>query len=192
MIDKTACPSGPGVGRVVVISSPSFGAVSLSPAWVNEGAFTFSVEQPPAHTVHVGDGWFRESRWSSAVAVSLPDGVHLFNATDVRVALHLAGEPLEPRLPVDTLARLLVQAVSLVGVQEIRRVAAAWRAFERADSYTSPWPDDVFRREVRALWGSRRRMSRALLAEVALLDALRTASGAGSLTLKRQSAAVAA
>jgi hypothetical protein len=156
-------------GRVLIVNSPLFGAVSMSLAWVSEGRFTLSTERPAAYDEELGGGWAIERRWGVALAVSLPDGVHVLNPTDVSVALHLAGEPLEHRMPADVLARLLVQGISLVGVEEIRRISAAWRSCERDNSRAGV---TAWRRELRKVWGSRKRHDRAITTMCALIDAV--------------------
>jgi hypothetical protein len=156
---------------VLIVNSASFGAVSLSLAWVNDGAFVFTADQPPTRTVHIGDDWFRESRWGVALAVSLPDGVHVFDATEVQVAIHAAGVVLEHHMPVDVLAELFLAGLGRLGVQEVRRIAAEWRATCAASArqYAS---DSLWRKEVRRVWGSRKEMDLASLAKSDLLRAV--------------------
>jgi hypothetical protein len=172
MVDKAVCPSGPGAGHVLIVNSASFGAVSLSLAWVNDGAFVFTADQPPTRTVYAGDGWFREARWGIAIAVSLPDGVHVFDATEIKVALHSAGVILEYRQPVEVYAELFLAGLARLGVEAVRRIAADWYATEVASSR-----DEIavgsWRKEMRRVWGSRKEMSRACLVSFNLIDAVR-------------------
>lgn len=158
-------------GHGLVVDSPVFGPVGLSAAWVSEGLSVLSPVRPRAYLVDLGEGWVAERIWGAGVAVSLPGGVQVLNPTEVGMGLHLAGEPLEHRMPTDVLAGLLVQGLALTGVAELRRVAAGWRAFELAD-YHNPGPIAVWRRHLRRVWGTRRRHDRASLAKCDLIEAV--------------------
>ncbi|UJW33866.1 hypothetical protein L3Q67_08915 [Saccharothrix sp. AJ9571] len=162
-------PGGPGAGRVLVVNSSSFGPVSLSLAWVNGGAFVFSAAQPPARRVPLGQSWFRESRWGAALVVSLPDGVHVFDATEVQVALHAAGVALGLHESVDFLAETFLRGVAALGTEQVRRVAAEWR---KVCDGLADLPDSVWFREMRRVWGTRKQMDRASLAKFDLLGAV--------------------
>ncbi|WIY04424.1 hypothetical protein QRX60_11460 [Amycolatopsis mongoliensis] len=171
LIDKAVPTQVAPAGHVLIVNSTSFGAVSLSLAWVNDGAFAFTTDQPPTRTVHIGGDWFQESRWGAAIAVSLPDGVHVLNATEVQVALHAAGVAFQHHTAVDVLAELFLIGLERLGVEEVRRIAADWRVTEVASS-REKIPVALWRKEMRRVWGSRKQMDRACLAKCAVLDAV--------------------
>ncbi|MEW2508142.1 hypothetical protein AB0878_47550 [Amycolatopsis sp. NPDC047767] len=162
---------GPEASPVLICNSLLFGAVSLSPAWVNEGAFVFGAHQPPAREVPVGGGWFREVGWGAAVAVSLPDGVHLFDATEVQVALHASGAELEFGMSAEVLIGLLLEGLARLGVAQVREIAQEWSGVCSA-SARGHLADTQWRKQVRRVWGSRRRMDRASLLKCDLLTAV--------------------
>ncbi|WP_206784231.1 hypothetical protein [Amycolatopsis sp. MtRt-6] len=171
LIDKAVPTQVAPAGHVLIVNSTSFGAVSLSLAWVNDGAFVFTADQPPTRTVRLGGGWYQESRWGVALAVSLPDGVHVLDSTEVQVALHAAGVAFEHRTAADVLADLFLVGLERLGVEEVRRIAAEWRATEVASS-RKKISVALWRKEMRRVWGSRKQMDRACLAKCDLLDAV--------------------
>ena len=155
----------------LLLSTSEVGPVSLVPAWECGGGFVLGVDRPPKFDRELGGGWAAECRWGSAVAVSLPDGLHVLHATEVQVALHGSGGRLVPGMGAEDIARLLVTGLIKVGVAEVRRVAATWRSVELAflrDRGLEP----VWRREVRAVWGSIARLDRAVVAKLRVFVAV--------------------
>lgn len=157
---------------MLIVNSPSFGAVSLSLAWTNEGAFVFADHQPPAYLVPLGDGCsYRESWWGIALAVSLPDGVHLFDSTEVQITIHAAGVELAVRESVDFVADVFLRGLASLGVDGVRQTAAAWTA-ACSSKGGHPVPEPQWRKEMRRVWGTRKHHDRACFAKCTLLDAV--------------------
>lgn len=169
---------GLGSGRVLIVNSPEFGAVSLFPAWVCEGAFVFDAVQPSPREVFAGflpggagAALFREVSWGAAVAVSLPDGVHVLDATEVHVALHASGAELEYGMSADALGDALLAGLARLGVTRVRAIAADWASVCTANARDG-FSAVEWRKQVRRVWGSCRRMDRASMLKCDLLTAV--------------------
>jgi hypothetical protein len=162
-------------GRVLLVNSPVFGLVSVSLTWAEENGSFRRCEQQPAPTlvpVPGMRGYFRERRWGTALAVSLPDGVHVLDSGVVGLALHHSGADLNRGCAADDLAAALVAGLAAVWVARLRELeAAAHRSsLEVQAGRRSPrsWQDAH-----RRLWGSTKRYDSAVFAKVALFDAVR-------------------